>query len=151
MNEIDFSLERVDFALRRRFIWELHDYNVETLKEIIYYQLDEAVKKRSISDYNDIDICDIDSYCKSCTDINKGVGDAMGEAYHIGHTFFAEIADIYIKLKSDGISDAWKKAKKILWQISIRPTLDAYCGSMEKGDKERYLKEDGGKFSKAFF
>jgi len=32
MNEIDFSLERLDFALRRRFVWFFFGYNQDTLK-----------------------------------------------------------------------------------------------------------------------
>ena len=153
MNEIDFSLERVDFALRRRFIWELHDYKADTLKEIIYNRLDNAVRDGLISDYSsDISISETDSYCKKCTDINKKVEEVMGEAYHIGHAFFAEIADIYIKLiKNDSASDAWKKAIKIIWEISIKPTLEAYCGSMERNVKEQYLKDKSGKFYNAFF
>ena len=145
MNEIDFSLERVDFALRRRFIWELHDYKEKTLNDIIDFRLNEAI------DDSDIDVSDVKDYCSICTATNKKVEEAMGEAYHIGHAFFAEIANIYINLKENKIDNAWKKAKMILWNISIKPTLEAYCGSMEKGEKEQYLKDDGGKFYKAFF
>lgn len=35
MNEIDFSLERVDFALRRRFVWFPFGFNAQTLRHII--------------------------------------------------------------------------------------------------------------------
>ena len=77
----------------------------------------------------------------------------MGETYHIGHSFFAEIADLLIVLKENEATgdDLWNKAQKILWQISIKPTLEAYCGSMERGEKDQYLKGDGGKFYYAFF
>ena len=75
----------------------------------------------------------------------------MGEAYHIGHTFFAEIANLYIELTKNGVSKPWGKAKKILWEISIKPTLEAYCGSMERNVKEQYLKDKSGKFYNAFF
>ena len=151
MNEIDFSLERVDFALRRRFIWELHDYKKETLKDIIYFKLNKAIKDKAINDYSDIDSTDIEDYCNKSTAINKNVEEAMGEAYHIGHAFFAEIADIYINLKKENNTDEpWKKAKDILWNISIKPTLEAYCGSMEKSEKEQYLKINGGKFCDVF-
>lgn len=71
----------------------------------------------------------------------------MGKAYHIGHAFFAEIANLYIELKKNNVSTPWGKAKKILWEISIKPTLDAYCGSMDKSEK----KAKEGDFYKAFF
>lgn len=38
MNEIDSSLERLDFALRRRFVWFFFGYNPDTLKSIINHK-----------------------------------------------------------------------------------------------------------------
>lgn len=143
MNEIDFSLERVDFALRRRFIWEFHDYSEDALISIINSRVGDKTGK----DYNP------DEFSKSCTALNDVVNKAMGKEYHIGHAFFAEIANIYIKLYNNNTTNRnpWSKAKKILWQISIRPTLEAYCGTMDKSDKDKYLKDDKGDFYKAFF
>lgn len=148
MNEIDFSLERVDFALRRRFIWELHDFNKETLNEIIEYRLFDAD-----ADTNDIPQDGIDDFCGKCEALNTKIEDVMGETYHLGHAFFADIANLYKQLKENGMSDCWKKAKEILWEISIKPTLDAYCGTMDSGLKEKYLgkKNNNGDFYTAFF
>ena len=145
MNEIDFSLERVDFALRRRFIWELHDFDKETLSEIIEYRLGDYA--------DDIFQEDKDDFRDKCVALNKKIEDVMGETYHLGHAFFADIANIYNKLKENGMSDCWNKAKVILWEISIKPTLDAYCGTMDSGLKETYLgnKNSKGKFHTAFF
>ena len=49
--------------------------------------------------------------------------------------------------------DKWKYSKKVLWDISIKPTLDAYCGTMDSGLKETYLgnKNSKGEFHTAFF
>lgn len=140
MNEIDFSLERVDFALRRRFVWELLDYNEDTLEDIITERLKAVTWDNS----------QLDNFCNVCTALNKKVAERMDETYHIGHAFFAEIANIYLQLE-DSVGDRWKKAKEILWQISIRPTLEAYCGTMDKSEKDKYLKESTGEFYKAFF
>ena len=72
----------------------------------------------------------------------------MNETYHIGHSFFAEIVNIYSKLKDNCINDkAWPKAKNILWQISIKPTLDAYCGTMPEEEKKQVMPS----FENAFF
>jgi 5-methylcytosine-specific restriction protein B len=154
MNEIDFSLERVDFALRRRFVWELRDYSEDALQEIIKERLDKGVSDKSIKEEDrDEIILILDDFINSCTALNNVVKDLMGETYHIGHAFFAEIANLFIELKKNKTrcSSAWEKAKCILWQISIKPTLEAYCGSMERGEKDQYLKGDGGKFYFAFF
>ena len=146
MNEIDFFLERVDFALRRRFVWEMMGYDEDTLETIILSRL----KELEITVDAEIEGF-VGSYCEACTSLNEKVADRMGVAYHIGHAFFAEIANIYKELGGDSGETRWKNAKKILWQISIKPTLEAYCGSMDKTEKEKYLKEPGGDFYKAYF
>lgn len=144
MNEIDFSLERVDFALRRRFVWELLDYNEDALENIITERLEADGPKEQPKEEQ------LTAFYNACTTLNKKIEDRMDETYHIGHAFFAEIANIYNELQ-DCVGDRWEKAKKILWQISIRPTLEAYCGTMDKSEKERYLKDGSGEFYKAFF
>lgn len=141
MNEIDFSLERVDFALRRRFIWELHDYDKDTLESIINYKLEDKANSKFVDFDNDG--IDLNTYCETCTKLNNKVKEVMSEAYHIGHTFFAEIVDVYIKLKQSNttVQNPWKKAKEILWQISIKPTLEAYCGTMNKEQRESTINQ----------
>lgn len=129
MNQIDFSLEQVDFALRRRFIWQLSTYNEDTLKHIIETK-------------SDIDITPdtIDKYCSQCTKLNNVIKDNenLGESYWIGHTYFAEIVDIYKQIKANGKVD-WDAAKNVLWQISIRPTLEAYCGTMDPSKQKDFI------------
>ena len=133
MNEIDFSLEQIDFALRRRFIWELADYSENALEEIITRRIKNIEK---IGDTN------ITYFLKNCTALNKRIADSLAEEYHIGHVFFAEIANIYNELAENGSSDkAFKQAQNILWQISIKPTIEAYCGTMEKNAKKTFINE----------
>ena len=112
---------------------------------------------KRINDFDDISAADIENFSKLCTKLNEVVEKELGEAYHIGHTFFAEIGDIYVKLKENNADKSWDKAKKILWEISIKPTLEAYCGTMEKEDKKRLLEKpqnvnvNAGGFYNAFF
>lgn len=123
MNEIDFSLERIDFALRRRFIWKRRGFDIAALKEII------ADKK-----YGD--------YCKECANLNKEIcaEPDLGPDYEIGHSFFGEIKKI------DNQLDNIRKSKNILWQISIEPILQAYCGAMDDNKKANII----GKCKNAF-
>lgn len=124
MNMIDFSLEQVDFALRRRFLWRLSTYDKDRLENI----LSEKVKEASLDGMPD-------DYGKTCTDLNYQIEcePNLGRDYLIGHAFFAEIVDIY-KTVGD-----WRNAKNILWQISLLPTLEAYCGSMDSSTKEKFI------------
>ena len=116
MNEIDFSLERVDFALRRRFVWFFHGFDEKILKGMLLGSVD------------------YDDYIKRCKALNDAIikNPDLGEQYQIGHTFFAEINKYGIKKQS--------KAKEVLWNISIKPMLEAYLGNMKHEDRDKLLK-----------
>lgn len=144
MNMIDFSLEQVDFALRRRFLWRLSNYDEKRLEDII----SEKVEKK-IEETNDPDLkgkyrdCP-DIFVDCCTKLNNNIEweSNLGKDYLIGHAFFAEIVDIFEQVNYD-----WDVAKKILWQISILPTIEAYCGTMDANSKDSFI----GKCNDAFF
>lgn len=142
MNEIDFSLEHIDFALRRRFVWVRKGFNNDVLSEIIEYKISESKqeeeKKTKMSDW------DVDAYLNACKALNdKITGEtSLGENYEIGHTFFAEIVPIYEKLLENNNKATIEQAKQILWQISIKPTLEAYCGSMSETTRQNFIGED---------
>ena len=129
MNMIDFSLEQVDFALRRRFAWIESNYDKKRLEEII------EEKSKDIS--SDI----ILPFVTACTKLNEKISNepSLGPAYQIGHAFFSEIVDIYSDVKLEGKQNPWEVARKVLWSISIRPTLEAYCGSMETEQKKQFI------------
>ena len=132
MNLIDFSLEQVDFALRRRFAWVKNTFDKERLQAIIMDKLKED--KNNIKDIFDKYL---DDYVSSCEALNEAISNdaGLGEEFWIGHTFFAEIVDI---LKETKIKDQ-KKAKDFLWSISLRPMLEAYCGTMDERKQEEFI------------
>lgn len=125
MNMIDFSLEQVDFALRRRFLWRLSTYDADRLDEIISEKVKDNNIREGISD----------DFSKTCTDLNNEIEweSSLGKSYLIGHAFFAEIVDIFKQVND------WKNAKNVLWQVSILPTLEAYCGTMDANMQEAFL------------
>lgn len=128
MNQIDFSLEQVDFALRRRFAWIESTFDKDKLEEII----NERLKKKGH------EFPTIDKYISTCINVNKEIENetTLGKEYWIGHAFFAEIVDIYDETQ---VKD-WGKAKELLWHISIKPMIEAYCGSMDSSTKENFIK-----------
>jgi len=129
MNEIDFSLEQLDFALRRRFVWELVDYSEDALEAIIRHRIGNNSEDNNVSDF-----------LNSSTMLNNKIADTLGKEYNIGHAFFAEIATLYNNLKGNKIrGNNWNQARKMLWQISILPTIEAYCGSMDRDEKKKFI------------
>lgn len=138
MNEIDFSLEQLDFALRRRFIWELVDYNEDTLETIIRHKIEKYIDKE-----ND----NVTRFFDNCTEVNKYIASSLGKEYHIGHAFFAEIAKLYKNLLENNIpGNNWNQAQKMLWQMSILPTIEAYCGSMDREEKKKFVNECSSRY-----
>ena len=150
MNMIDFSLEQVDFALRRRFLWTLSTYDKKRLDEIIsekiqqeIIDIQQEIEKKQAGGNNTKVLKDTiknlkeipDDFSKTCTDLNNEIEmeKSLGKSYLIGHAFFSEIVDIFKRVKD------WGKAKNILWQVSILPTLEAYCGTMDANMQETFL------------
>ena len=131
MNEIDFSLERVDFALRRRFSWFFYGYNDDRLKDILEYKL----KENPVSIFDDTLQ---NKYVKCCSALNKMIDDDtddLGSKYEIGHTFFAELVDIWKDMPRKDI----KSIQEILWNISIGPMIEAYLGNCDEENKKKKI------------
>jgi 5-methylcytosine-specific restriction enzyme B len=142
MNEIDFSLERMDFALRRRFVWIPYGFNNDLLRDIL--ELKQKYLKIEIRED------DIESYIERCIELNEYISEnipELGKEYEIGHTFFAEIVDIYSSyVYHKGAKKKISLFKKngpidILWQISIEPIIKAFLGNMISETREEYMKE----------
>ncbi len=151
MNQIDFSLERIDFALRRRFVWYFYGYNENRLREIIDFKCTNSKLKIKIKII--INPEHIDEFIRRASAINKYLeaDEDFGKEWEIGHTFFAEIVDIlkslnkakknymlYVKSKEGKFTTA-KEPVKVLWHISIKPMLEAYCGNLDKKAKKEKL------------
>ena len=118
--------------LRRRFLWEYAGYNEDALQEML-----ESVMVNVSEDISD--------YIQSCTNLNKVISDDpnLGKKYEIGHAFFNISKELW-ELTEENIN----KAKKILWQISILPTLEAYCGSMDEQSQETLIQKCDDTFLK---
>jgi len=132
MNEIDFSLERVDFALRRRFVWYFYGYDRDILREMLIDKNTELNAKLRENEFDD--------FILRCDRVNEYIAnevEELGKQYEIGHTFFAEIVKIhksFMELNSmSRRMSLFRKpgALQVLWSISICPILEAYFGNMD--------------------
>lgn len=137
MNEIDFSVERMDFALRRRFVWKFRGYDEGVLREMLQYFNDDRFE--TIKDH----------FINCCTALNNYISndiEELGESYQIGHAFFAELSKIHkehYNLVGKGRSKEklFKEAKDILWSISIEPMLVAFLGNSDKASIKEYTQK----------
>lgn len=138
MNEIDFSLERVDFALRRRFVWFPFGFNAQTLRHIIKSK--QKDKKYKVNE------AELLRFINNCDALNNEIENTeeLGSQYHIGHTFFGEIVEIFnqfSEIQGKEINSIFIKngPVKVLWDISIKPMLEAFLGNMDKQTREEKI------------
>ncbi|MCW3805670.1 McrB family protein [Plebeiibacterium marinum] len=136
MNEIDFSVERVDFALRRRFVWLYKGYEEDSLIQMLNGSLLEK---------------HVEDFLRRCKGLNEYISkhiEELGEDYQIGHAFFAELTKIYqehVNLvgKNRPKDKLYNEARKILWEISIKPMITAFLGNTDKTTIKEYIQESG--------
>lgn len=142
MNEIDFSLEQIDFALRRRFLWFHYGFNEDVLKSIIWNK-NKQLKTKLKGD-------EVNRYLQNCKALNAELRKMpeLGPQYEIGHTFFGEVVEIFNSYKAiHGYSNQLSKqifrnggAIDIIWSISIEPIIEAFLGNLDKESKQTHIK-----------
>lgn len=119
MNDIDRSVESMDFAFRRRFAF--FEIEAEDTADAILAELDK----------NDRDIAK-----DAMTELNKKlVNESIGltNAYHIGASYFAKV-----KQYSRQTTNKWNS----LWNYHLKGTLYEYFrGEPDAGEKMKELKE----------
>ncbi|MDI1255882.1 MAG: AAA family ATPase [Flavobacterium sp.] len=143
MNEIDFSVERLDFALRRRFVWKFKGYDENALREMLQYFNNDRFETNK------------DQFIDCCSALNRYIStdiEELGESYQIGHAFFAELSKIYKEHydligKGKSKDKLFREAKDILWEISIKPMLEAFLGNTDKASMKAYIERSHKLFS----
>ena len=125
MNDIDRSVESMDFAFRRRFAWK------EITADNTQYMLDEVEKDGVIYGFSS----DIAEESKERMDrLNDEISKVpeLNSAYHIGASYF-------LKLKNyEGDSD---NGFQSLWNYHLKGILEEYLrGNPEKADLMKKLK-----------
>ncbi|MBW3521838.1 McrB family protein [Chryseobacterium sp. NKUCC03_KSP] len=142
MNEIDFSVEQIDFALRRRFLWFFYGYRPERLRDIIHQKANDSSSK-ILKD-------DLERFYSNINLLNAQIvsREELGKMYEIGHAFFGDIVAIYNQCrnikgysrKNNFLFDKNGPAQ-ILWSISIKPIVEAFLGHEDEVIKENLLND----------
>lgn len=106
MNDIDRSVESMDFAIRRRFTWkEITPSDTQDMLDILGESLSAEAKA-------------------TMTRLNESIADTegLGDAYMVGPSYF-------IKLKDNGGNFS------ILWEMNIEPLLKEYLRGFRKASE----------------
>jgi 5-methylcytosine-specific restriction protein B len=143
MNEIDFSLERIDFALRRRFLWYFYGFNEDILRSIIEEKNEDLNTHLKMEE-------EVNRFIQNAQKLNDRISSIpeLGKKHHIGHTFFGEIVNIYQGYKEFENKGRLRKQLfrkdgpvQILWDLSILPMLKSYLGYIDSESSQKILSE----------
>ncbi|MEI0531602.1 AAA family ATPase [Brachyspira pilosicoli] len=108
MNDIDRSVESMDFAMRRRFAWK--EVNAKDTQESILKDLDDSIKQDAIDRMNAL---------------NNAISEIEGfnSSYHIGASYFLKLKNYY---NGNNKEDAFKS----LWDNHLKGLLFEYLRGM---------------------
>lgn len=148
MNEIDQSVETLDFALRRRFLWSECPFERETLLEIVQSRWPTDVRSRRFF-FEDAEY-QLEMFADRAEALNQAIRESeeLGSQYEVGHTYFADIT-FFIGNWTQGRKQRpphgtylWTRSGnpqpplEDLWQRSLKPLLEQYLAGSDRRDDE---------------
>lgn len=149
MNLIDQSVEQIDFALRRRFLWFYHGFDARALLDAAQARWEAASEGSGKSRFAWPALADqFELLADAATELNKEIArsDELGPQYEIGHTYFLDVVGfLRDALTPQGRSLLWHRDGKPLepvqqlWRLSLRPLLEQYLGAARTETQRREL------------
>jgi 5-methylcytosine-specific restriction protein B len=139
MNLIDQSIEQIDFALRRRFLWLLCSFDGDALVSAAKIKWEEL---KSELEWNSIEN-DFRKLAAAAVALNKEIHSSpmLGAQYEIGHTYFLDVVVFlrnFLGLRPTRKQNyLWNKKGEALepviqvWNLSLRPLLEQYLAGLE--------------------
>jgi len=147
MNLIDQSVEQIDFALRRRFLWMLCPFDAEALMGAAESRWTEL---KSGLDWSRVE-ADFRKLAGAATALNREIHDSplLGAQYEIGHTY---LLDVVVFLRNflgprptrkhnylwNRRGDALEPVIQV-WSLSIRPLLEQYLAGLDANARNAEL------------
>lgn len=142
MNEIDQSVETLDFALRRRFLWRECPFEADTLMAIIEHRWPAEVAARFA--FEDA-IPQLEMLADRAQALNDAIAESpeLGRQFQIGHTYFGDVAFFigqWVKgrrAKPANGTYLWTAGRKAqppltdLWNRSLEPLIEQYLAGSD--------------------
>jgi 5-methylcytosine-specific restriction protein B len=152
MNLIDHSVEQLDFALRRRFLWVEATYNSAALATICKERW-QAIKwpntcfawVRVEDDFNKL--------VSAADNLNRAIGNEgeLGRDFVLGHVFFLDAVKFleqFLQSRSNGTSSyLFTKTGQLrdpiekLWRLSLHPLLREYLSGLDSQAQNDIMKK----------
>lgn len=146
MNLIDQSVEQIDFAMRRRFLWQESRFAKDALLTILEERWRAEQRTRSW----DKVAPDMELLAESAERLNQKIAsvEELGENYEIGHTYMLDIVELLdAKLSPRSSTYLWtgpgapKEALEDLWSLALEPLLREYLAGLDAVRRAQLLEE----------
>lgn len=150
MNLIDQSLEQIDFALRRRFLWQRSGFDALRLAEVLpeLWQQGRASSRYSWQRISD----DMQIFIARASELNQQIAASplLGRDFEIGHAYFFRITGLleraeHLHRKNRTSRFLWSKRGaplspvRDLWRLSLEPLIDQYLQGVDVESRDTEL------------
>lgn len=159
MNLIDQSVEQLDFALRRRFLWLLSDFRADVIEPVVearWRALQAADTRKHLKRHPwDGLASDVELLTERAEKLNEQISASklLGDQYRVGHTYFFDIAGFVAR--DPGLLSKyshrghylWKKGGDALsplldlWSYSLEPLLEEYLAGVTPDSRAKEMKQ----------
>ncbi len=142
MNLIDQSVEQMDFALRRRFLWVLCPFDGEALVAAAKYLWEQGEGHTGWDRVGR----DFAKLATAASALNREIHDSplLGSQYEIGHTYLLDAVS-FLRDDMEGrrpqtfLWDKRGKAKRPVeqtWELSLKPLILEYLSGLDAKNRE---------------
>jgi 5-methylcytosine-specific restriction protein B len=143
MNLIDQSIEQIDFALRRRFLWVLCPFDRTALLGACRAKWETRTGGPGWEKV----AADFERLADAAAKLNAAISDSdlLGAQYEVGHTYFMDVVSFLADtLGPRSRTYLWRGGEALppvqqLWRLSLKPLLDQYLSGLEKPAREQEL------------
>lgn len=151
MNLIDQSLEQIDFALRRRFLWYYRGFEREDFMRVSRYRWEKLLQERRLNKDWDKVVPEFEKLADRAKLINDEIDKhpSLGPQYQIGHTYFCDVVYFIEKdiAKSSGRRSVLYGSKGrgrnetigALWNYSLEPLLTQYLSGVDSVERQVFI------------
>jgi len=150
MNLIDQSVEQLDFALRRRFLWVKSGYDPDALVRVLEQRWSDQPMSRLRT--WDVLESDVQHLAEQASALNEAIATSplLGEQYEIGHTYFFDVTaflNSWLESRKTRPSSnlLWDKNSKArppivdIWARSLEPLLHEYLAGVDAAARSNEL------------
>lgn len=152
MNLIDHSVEQLDFALRRRFLWLEASYNGDALLEICKSKWNDLKWESKSFSWETVD-ADFQRLVSSANNLNEVIREEneLGNDFVLGHVFFVEAVPFLHQFlqpysRNPGSflftsKGSWREPIEKLWKLSLNPLIQQYLSGLDNKTQIKITKQ----------